>query len=35
MRMENHYTFLEVGCLNIKTVPIIPDKAMIAFIHKA
>ena len=35
MRMENYYTFLKVGCLTMKTVPIIPDKAMIAFIHKA
>jgi len=35
MRMGNHYTFLKVGCLKMKTVPIKPDKAMIVFIHKA
>ena len=35
MRKENYYTFLKVGCLTMKTVPIRPDKAMIVFIHKA
>ena len=35
MRMENHYTFLKVGCLKMKTVPIKPDKAMIVFSHRA
>ena len=35
MRMENYYTFLKVGCLTMKTVPIKPDNVIIAFIHKA
>ena len=35
MRMGNHYTFLKVGCLKMKTVPIKPDNVIIAFIHKA
>ena len=35
MRMENYYTFLKVGCLIMKTVPIKPDNVIIAFIHKA
>ena len=35
IRLEDYYTFLIDGCLKIKTVPIIPDKAMIVFIHKA
>ena len=29
--LEDYYTFLKVGCLKIKTVPIKPDKAMIVF----
>ena len=35
MRMENYYTFLKVGCLIMKTVPMKPDNVIIAFIHKA
>ena len=35
MRLEDNYTFLNVGCLKMKTVPIKPDIVMIAFIHKA
>ena len=35
MRLENNYTFLNVGCLKMKIVPIKPDIVMIAFIHKA
>ena len=35
IRLEDYYTFLKVGCLKMKTVPIKPDKAMIVFIHKA
>lgn len=35
MRLENNYTFLNVGCLKMKIVPIKPDTVMIAFIHKA
>ena len=34
IRLEDYYTFLKVGCLKMKTVPIKPDKAMIVFIHK-
>ena len=34
MRIEDYYTFLKVGCLKMKTVPIIPDKVIIVFIHK-
>ena len=33
--MGNHYTFLKVGCLTMKTVPMKPDNVIIAFIHKA
>ena len=33
--LEDYYTFLKVGCLKMKTVPIKPDKVIIAFIHKA
>ena len=33
--LEGYYIFLKVGCLKMNTVPIKPDKAMIAFIHKA
>ena len=35
MRIEDYFTFLKVGCLKMKTVPIKPDKVIIAFIHKA
>ena len=35
MRLEDNYTFLNVGCLKMKIVPIKPDIVMIAFIHKA
>ena len=35
IRLEDYYTFLKVGCIKMKTVPIKPDKTMIAFIHKA
>ena len=35
MCLEDYYTFLKVGCLKMKKVPIIPDKAIIVFIHKA
>ena len=34
IHFEDYYTFLKVGCLKMKTVPIKPDKAMIVFIHK-
>ena len=34
MRIEDYYTFLKVGCLKMKTVPIKPDKVIIVFIHK-
>ena len=33
--LEDYYTFLKVGCLKMKTVPIKPDKAMIVFSHRA
>ena len=33
--LEGYYIFLNVGCLKMKKVPIIPDKAIIVFIHKA
>ena len=33
--LEDYYTFLIVGCLKMKTVQIIPDKAMIVFSHRA
>ncbi len=33
--LEDYYTFLKVGCLKMKAVPMKPDKAMIVFIHKA
>ena len=32
--LEDYYTFLKVGCLKMKTVPIKPDKAMIVFSHR-
>jgi len=35
VRMEDYYTLLKVGCLKMKTVPMTPDKIIIAFIHKA
>ena len=35
IRMENYHTFLKVGCLTMKTVPMKPDNVIIAFIHKA
>ena len=35
MRLEDNYTFLNVGCFKMKIVPIKPDIVMIAFIHKA
>ena len=35
IRLEDYYSFLKVGCLKMKTVPIKPDKAIIAFIHNA
>ena len=34
IRIEDYYTFLKVGCLKMKTVPIIPDKVIIVFINK-
>ena len=34
-RLEDYYTFLKVGCLKMKIVPMKPDKAMIVFIHRA
>ena len=34
IRLEDYYTFLKVGCLKMKTVPMTPDKAIIVFIHK-
>ena len=34
MRIEDYYTFLKVGCLKMKTVPITPDKVIMVFIHK-
>jgi len=34
-RLEDYYTFLKVGCLIMKIVPMKPDKAMIVFIHRA
>ena len=33
--LKDYYTFLKVGCLKMKTVPIKPDNVIIAFIHKA
>ena len=33
--LEDYYTFLKVGCLKMKIVPIKPDKAMIVFSHRA
>ena len=35
MRLEDNYTFLNVGCLKMKIVPIKPDIVMIAFSHRA